>query len=111
MIDLRINFNETIYLFTGWLTLFIIGTDLFVISPLLPFIAKEYELTPSSAGWMVTVFSLMYAISAPLFGWLSDRKGRRFFIVLGLLLFCLANLLTAVSPSFTILLISRILAY
>ncbi|WP_242854383.1 MFS transporter [Oxobacter pfennigii] len=98
------------YLLTGWITLFIIGTDLFVISPLLPFIAKEYEITPSVAGWIVAVFSLMYAISAPIFGWLSDRKGRRLFIVFGLLSFCLSNFLTAISSSFVMLIISRIFA-
>lgn len=108
--NVRFNLKETMYLLTGWLTLFIIGTDLFVISPLLPFIAKEYEITPAVAGWIVTVFSLMYAISAPLFGWLSDRKGRRLFIVFGLLSFCLSNYLTAISPTFTMLIISRIFA-
>jgi predicted MFS family arabinose efflux permease len=110
VINIHINLKEVIYLSTGWFTLFIIGTDLFVISPLLPFISKEYEITPAVAGWLVTVFSLMYAISAPLFGWLSDRKGRRFFIVFGLLSFCLSNFLTAISPTFTMLIISRIFA-
>lgn len=104
------NLKETMYLLTGWLTLFIIGTDLFVISPLLPFIAKEYEITPAAAGWIVTVFSLIYAISAPFFGWLSDHKGRRLFIVSGLLSFCLSNFLTAISSTFTMLIISRIFA-
>ncbi|MBC2727236.1 MFS transporter [Desulfosporosinus sp.] len=110
VIDIRINLKEAIYLLTGWFTLFIIGTDLFVISPLLPFIAKEYGITPAVAGWLVTVFSLMYAISAPLFGWLSDRKGRRLFIVFGLLSFSLANFLTAISSSFAMLIASRIFA-
>lgn len=104
------NLKETMYLLTGWLTLFIIGTDLFVISPLLPFIAKEYEITPAAAGWIVTVFSLIYAISAPFLGWLSDHKGRRLFIVFGLLSFCLSNFLTAISSTFTMLIISRIFA-
>jgi predicted MFS family arabinose efflux permease len=27
----------------GWLTMFVIGTDLFVISPLLPMIAADYR--------------------------------------------------------------------
>ncbi|MEA5025180.1 MAG: MFS transporter [Desulfitobacterium hafniense] len=110
MVDIRISLKEAIYLLTGWFTLFIIGTDLFVISPLLPFIAQEYEITPAVAGWLVTVFSLMYAISAPLFGWLSDRKGRRLLIVCGLFSFGIANFLTAVSQSFAMLITSRIFA-
>ncbi|SHN59959.1 MFS transporter [Desulfitobacterium chlororespirans] len=110
MINIRISLKEAIYLFTGWLTLFIIGTDLFVISPLLPSIAQEYEITPAVAGWLVTVFSLMYAMSAPLFGWLSDRKGRRLLIVCGLLSFGIANFLTAISQSLAMLITSRIFA-
>lgn len=110
MIAIRINLKEAMYLLTGWFTLFIIGTDLFVISPLLPSIAKEYAVPPAVAGWLVTVFSLMYALCAPLFGWLSDRKGRRLFIVFGLLSFSLSNFLTALSTSFEMLLISRLFA-
>lgn len=110
VVDIRISLKEASYLFTGWFTLFIIGTDLFVISPLLPFIAQEYEITPAVAGWLVTVFSLMYAISAPLFGWLSDRKGRRLLIVCGLFSFGVANFLTAISQSLAMLIASRIFA-
>jgi predicted MFS family arabinose efflux permease len=97
-------------LLTGWMTLFLIGTDLFVISPLLPFIAADEKVTASTAGWMVTVFSLTYAVCAPVFGRLSEYKGRRFFIVLGLILFSVSNIMTAVSPWFAWLIASRVLA-
>ncbi|WP_216700865.1 MFS transporter [Priestia filamentosa] len=94
----------------GWITLFLMGTDLFVVSPLLPFISKAYEISPATAGWMVTVFAVTYACSAPLFGWLSDKKGRRRFITFGLLLFAISNALTAFASSFLWLIVSRILA-
>lgn len=61
-------------------------------------------------GWMVTVFAITYAIAAPLFGWASDKSGRGIFITFGLLLFSFSNTLTAFSPSFTWLIMSRILA-
>ena len=94
----------------GWITLFLMGTDLFVVSPLLPFISEEYDVSPVMTGWMVTVFTVTYAIAAPFFGWVSDKKGRGIFITFGLLLFSFSNALTAFSPSFTWLIISRILA-
>ena len=97
-------------LFVGWITLFLMGTDLFVVSPLLPFISEEYDVSPVMTGWMVTVFTVTYAIAAPFFGWVSDKKGRGIFITFGLLLFSFSNALTAFSPSFTWLIISRILA-
>lgn len=115
-IHVKINLNGgmklrgRVSLTVGWITLFLMGTDLFVVSPLLPFISEAYEISPTMTGWMVTVFAVTYAISAPFFGWLSDKKGRRTFIVFGLLLFTIANALTAFAPSFFWLIMSRILA-
>ncbi|CAG7643448.1 Purine efflux pump PbuE [Paenibacillus allorhizosphaerae] len=97
-------------LVVAWITLFLIGTDLFVVSPLLPFISQTYQVDPAAAGWMVTVFSITYAASAPLFGRLSDRKGRRGLIVFGLGLFALSNALTAYAPTYGWLIASRVLA-
>ncbi len=94
----------------GWITLFLMGTDLFVMSPLLPFISEEYNVSSAMTGWMVTIFAVTYAIAAPFFGWASDKNGRWIFITFGLLLFSFSNTLTAFSPSFTWLIISRILA-
>ena len=47
----------------GWLTMFVIGTDLFVVSPLLPLIAADYRISPSLAGLGVALFALTYMIS------------------------------------------------
>ena len=93
----------------GWITLFLIGIDLFVVSPLLPFISDAYQVSSAMTGWMVTVFAITYAIFAPFFGWLSDKNGRRAYIIFGLVLFVISNILTALAPSFFLLIVSRIL--
>jgi MFS transporter, DHA1 family, purine base/nucleoside efflux pump len=56
----------------GWITLFLMGIDLFVVSPLLPFISEAYNVSSAMTGWMVTVFAVTYAFFAPFFGWLSE---------------------------------------
>jgi predicted MFS family arabinose efflux permease len=94
----------------GWLTLFVVGTDLFVVSPLLPLIAGEFGLSAASAGFSVTLFSLTYMLAAPACGALADRIGRRRVLTCGLLAFAGANLLTAASPGFAWLIASRIAA-
>jgi MFS transporter, DHA1 family, purine base/nucleoside efflux pump len=94
----------------GWITLFLMGIDLFVVSPLLPFISEAYNVSSAMTGWMVTVFAITYAFFAPFFGWLSDKNGRRALITFGLLLFVISNILTAFAPSFFWLIVSRILA-
>jgi hypothetical protein len=42
----------------GWLTLFLIGTDLFIMSPLLPPITRELGVPAADGGWAVTTFAM-----------------------------------------------------
>ena len=97
-------------LVVGWLTMFVVGTDLFVVSPLLPLIAADYGVSPAVAGLSITVFSLTYMVSAPLFGYVADRIGRRRMLVCGLAAFAAANLLTAAAASMIWLLAARVAA-
>ena len=94
----------------GWLTMFVVGTDLFVVSPLLPLIAADYRISPALAGLCVTVFALAYMISAPLLGHLADRIGRRRMLTCCLYGFSAANLLTASAANLVWLLVARLFA-
>ncbi|EWC62355.1 MFS transporter, DHA1 family [Actinokineospora spheciospongiae] len=94
----------------AFLTLLAIGTDLFVVSPLLPAIAGEYGVSIGAAGTSVTAFSLAYMVGAPLGGTLADRVGRRGVLVIGLTGFALANILTGLPLGFGPLLVARVIA-
>jgi predicted MFS family arabinose efflux permease len=102
--------SPQIGLAVGWLTMFAVGTDLFVVSPLLPMVAGDYRISAALAGLSVTVFSLSYMIGAPLFGHLADRVGRHRVLVSGLLVFAAANLATGAAPNFVLMLAARIVA-
>nr|WP_289812613.1 MFS transporter [Staphylococcus pasteuri] len=106
----NIKITKILELAISWITLFIIGTDLFVISPLLPNIQQNFDISKYEASWSVTVFSIMYAIMAPIFGILADKWGKKRNIVVGLIFFALSNFLTFLTPNFVLLLISRIIA-
>ncbi|MCO5359886.1 MFS transporter [Staphylococcus pasteuri] len=107
---MNIKITKILELAISWITLFIIGTDLFVISPLLPNIQQNFDISKYEASWSVTVFSIMYAIMAPIFGILADKWGKKRNIVVGLIFFALSNFLTFLTPNFVLLLISRIIA-
>jgi predicted MFS family arabinose efflux permease len=94
----------------GWLTMFVIGTDLFVVSPLLPLIAVDYQISAALAGLSVTVFSLTYMVSAPLLGHVADRIGRRRTLTCCFLAFAAANLATSSAGSFVWLLAARLIS-
>lgn len=99
--------SSSVRLGCAWLTLFVIGTDLFVVSPLLPSIAADLALAPSSAGWCVTMFSVSYMAMAPVLGYVADRFGRSRLLLIALLAFAAANLLSAMTGDFVCLLAAR----
>lgn len=102
--------NAPARLAVAWLTMFLVGTELFVFSPLLPVLAADYHIAPSLAGLSVTMFSLAYMVSAPLFGYFADRVGRRRVLTWSLLAFALANILTAGAANLPSLLAVRLFA-
>jgi predicted MFS family arabinose efflux permease len=90
--------------------MFVVGSDLFVVSPLLPLISADYAVPPAAAGLSVTVFAVAYMLSAPALGHLADRVGRGQVLTCCLCAFGAANLLTAIAGNFTWLLASRTVA-
>src|SRR5438874_5647191 len=89
------------------LTMFLVGTELFVLSPLLPMLAVDYGVSPTLAGWCVTSFSLAYAATAPLLGYVADGVGRRQVLTCSLLVIGADNLLTATASILTWLSVTR----
>src|SRR5260370_12340028 len=94
----------------AWLTMFVVGSDLFGVSPLWPLISADYAVHPAAAGLSVTVFAVTYMLSAPALGHLADRVGRARVLTYCLCTFGAANLLTAIAGDFTWLLATRIVA-
>ncbi|WP_171166667.1 MFS transporter [Streptomyces sp. I05A-00742] len=92
------------------LGMFAIGTDLFIVSGLLPSVADELGLSTAAAGQTVTVFALTYAIAAPVLAGLTSAVDRRTLLVVVLIVFAAGNGLSAVAPSYPVLLLSRVVA-
>ncbi|MBY8845343.1 MFS transporter [Streptomyces sp. SP2-10] len=89
---------------------FSIGTDGFVISGLLDRIARDFDVTTSVAGQLVTVFALLYAISAPILAAMTAKVRRKQLLVAALIAFVASNLLGAVAPTYEVLMVARVLA-
>ncbi|MEI3612737.1 MFS transporter [Pseudogracilibacillus sp. SO30301A] len=89
---------------------FIIGTDDFVIAGLLPHISNDMNVTIVAAGQLVTAFAIAYAIGAPIFGTLTMNLPLKTLLVVSMLVFAIANALSAMVTSFDMLFFTRILA-
>jgi DHA1 family inner membrane transport protein len=100
--------NPRIFLLA--LGMFALGTDAFVVAGVLPVIAKDTGVTEGLAGQLVTVFALTYALGAPILAAITSRWSRNRVLIGAIGLFALTNLGSALAPTFTILMITRILA-
>jgi MFS transporter, DHA1 family, tetracycline resistance protein len=73
----------------GFITVFLTGLGLTIVSPVLPFLVKTYTSSPSSQATAVTLLTSIYALSvflaAPVLGALSDRYGRRPVLIISLI--------------------------
>lgn len=93
-----------------FLVMFMIGTDTFLISPLLPTLQADYGVSTGNAGWMVGAYTWGSALFALISGPLSDGWNRRTVMVCGLLGFSVSTALCGFADSFWMMLLFRFLA-
>lgn len=86
----------------------IINTEMGVVG-VIPLIAEEFHVTVPQAGWVVSVFALTIAISAPVLPLLFSRMNKKYAMVLTLGLFTVSNIIAMLTDNFTVLLVCRIL--
>src|SRR5689334_25121064 len=80
-------------------TAFVDMLGLIIIYPLLPFYATRLGANAAMVGVLVAAFSVAQLLSAPMWGRMSDRYGRRPAILFGLLVSAVAYLIFAVAGS------------
>lgn len=80
-----------------------------LILPLLPFYATRFGGEAFTVGVLVAVYALAQMVTAPLWGWLSDRHGRRPILLLSQTLGAAAYVTFAFADSIPLLLLSRFL--
>ncbi len=100
--------NPRIILLT--LGMFALGTDAFIVAGVLPVIARETGVNEGLVGQLVTAFALTYGLGAPVLAAVTSRWPPQRVLIGALGLLGLANLASALSPTFSVLLLSRILA-
>lgn len=98
------------WLFALLAAAFVLYTDDYVIAGILPELAGDLGVSEGQAGQLITVFSLSVALAAPIAAVVLARAERRRLFSLALLVFIAANVAAAITPSFAILMVLRIVA-
>ncbi|MEQ6077962.1 purine transporter PbuE, partial [Bacillus subtilis] len=87
-----------------------VGLVELIVGGILPQIANDLDISIVSAGQLISVFALGYAVSGPLLLALTARIERKRLYLIALFVFFLSNLVAYFSPNFATLMVSRVLA-
>jgi EmrB/QacA subfamily drug resistance transporter len=104
--------NKTVLLIIFLLGIFIGALDTGIVSPARTVIASGLSISSSSSVWIVTIYTLAYAVSMPIAGKFSDRYGKKKIFTLSIALFGIGSLLCGISDytgSFSFLLAARVI--
>jgi predicted MFS family arabinose efflux permease len=90
--------------------MFALGFDAYIIAGLIPEITATFATSDANVGQAVSIFTICYAISAPLFASMLAGKSINKALLVSITLFGIANAVSALAPTFTIFLLSRAVA-
>jgi predicted MFS family arabinose efflux permease len=80
------------------------------LDPVLPHVAEDFGVSIAAAAGFASVFAFTFAIIQPALGAAADLFGKARLVIVCLVLLALANILGALSSSFSLLFATRILA-
>ncbi|KAA0546319.1 MFS transporter [Bacillus sp. BGMRC 2118] len=100
--------DKRVYLLT--IVSFIVGLVELIIGGILDLISNDLGVSLGRIGFLITVFSLVYAISAPILLTITSKVERKKLTLFALLVFFLGNGVAVISTSYSMLMIARVIA-
>lgn len=87
-----------------------IGLTEFVIMGLLPEVAADFSVSEATAGWLISGYALAVVVGALLLTAAVTRFERKPVLAVLLVLFIAGNLVSAIAPDYSMMMIGRIVA-
>ena len=90
--------------------MFALGMDAYIVAGLIPSISQSFNKSSSAIGQGVTVFTLFFSISAPIFSTILAKSPVKKILIIAFSIFTLANIITAISMNYMLYIVSRAIA-
>jgi DHA1 family inner membrane transport protein len=87
-----------------------IGLTEFVIAGLLPQVAADFQVDEAAAGWLISGYALSVAAGAILLTAAVTKLPRKQVLIGLMVLFIIGNLVSALAPTYSVMLLGRIVA-
>ena len=103
----RLTHRETMWIVAGvLLPVFMASFDQSVVATALPTIGRDFGGT-GQLSWVVTAYLLTSTAATPLYGKISDTRGRRMTLLVGIVIFVVGAIASALAPNMTMLILAR----
>ncbi|OPA75167.1 MFS transporter [Paenibacillus selenitireducens] len=100
--------NPKIYILA--MACFVAGTVELIVGGILDLISTDLGISLSASGQLITIYSIIYALSGPLLLTMTSRIERKKLYLYALFVFIIGNIVSTFSPNFSILLLARALS-
>jgi MFS family permease len=81
--------------------------DRYIVTVALPYLQRDFQLTDTQAGYLGSLFMIVFMLASPISGFLGDRLPRRYLVAAGVLLWSLATGASGLATSFAALMVAR----
>ncbi|WP_394274340.1 MFS transporter [Staphylococcus hyicus] len=95
---------------TFMLSIFIVGMVELVVAGILSLMSQDLHISEAWIGQLVTIYAFTFALTGPILVKLTERFSPRTVLLSTILAFILGNLIIALSPNFTLIVIGRIIS-
>lgn len=91
-------------------SIFIVGMVEMMVAGIMNLMSNDLNVSEAVVGQLVTLYAITFAIAGPILVKLTNKFNARPLLLITLFVFIIGNLIIAVAPNFTILVIGRILS-
>ncbi|MCE5786105.1 MFS transporter [Staphylococcus pseudintermedius] len=95
---------------TFMLSIFIVGMVEMVVAGIMNLMSADLNISEAWIGQLVTIYAFTFALTGPILVKLTEKYSPKSVLLSAIAFFVIGNLMIALSPNFTILIIGRIIS-
>lgn len=89
---------------------FVVGMVELIIGGILDLVARDLNISLTQAGWLITVFALIFAFLSPVLLLITGQIERKRLMLICLWIFLSGNIITIFSPNYLVIMAGRIIS-
>lgn len=107
-VERKASMDKRVYFLT--VISFVVGMVELIIGGILDLIANDLNVTLGQAGFLITIFSLIFAVASPILLIVTAKIERKRLTLIFLFIFLIGNVITVFSPNYSFVFLGRVIS-